>query len=275
MNKGHVFLAQNTTDIDYVKQAYALALTIKIFNKEHNQTCLITNDEVPENYKHAFDHIVPIPWKDAARNSKWKIENRWKIIYATPFDENFVYDTDMLLLSSNDNIWKDVENFNFCFTSKVLTYKGTNVTSDYYRKPVTTNNVPSIYSGFFYFKKVKESYEFFKWLEIIVNNWSVFYKRFLPKKPQDFCSIDVSAGLSLKFMGLDNPVVPSLTFVHMKPYLQGWINIPSKCFSVLDYYLNDNLSLIVGNFKQTGLFHYVEKDFLTDEILLKLENAKY
>jgi hypothetical protein len=274
MTKGHVFLAQNTEEVDYVKQAYALALSIKVFNKEYNQTCLITNDSVPEEYKHAFDHIVPIPWKDSARNSRWKIENRWKIIYATPFDENLVYDTDMLLLKSNDNIWKDLENFNFCFTSNVLDYKGNIVTSNYYRKSFTENNVPSIYTGFFYFKKVKESYEFFKWLEVIVNNWYKFYRKFLVKKIQDFCSIDLSSGLALKFMGVDNPNVPLLTFVHMKPHLQSWNNIPSKCFDVLDYYLNDNLSLIVGNFKQNGLFHYVEKDFLTNDIILKLENAK-
>ena len=274
MSKGHVFLAQNTPGIDYVKQAYALALSIKIFNKEHNQTCLITNDDVSEKYKHAFDFIVPIPWKDQARNSKWKIENRWKIIYATPFDENLVYDTDMLLLKSNDNIWKYLESYNFCFTSDVLDYRGEVISSDHYRKAFTENSVPSVYTGLFYFKKVRESYEFFKWLELIVSNWEVFYKKFLRKKKQDFCSIDLSAGLALKFMGADNPSIPFLSFVHMKPYIQDWKNVPGKCFDVLDYYLTDNLSLIVGNFKQTGLFHYVEKDFLTDDIILKLENAK-
>jgi len=73
--------------------------------KQFNQTCIITNDNIPEEYKHAFDFIVPIPWTDVAKDSAWKIENRWKIIYATPFKENIVYDTDMLLLNSNDHWW--------------------------------------------------------------------------------------------------------------------------------------------------------------------------
>jgi hypothetical protein len=90
MSKGHIFLAQNS-DVDYVRQACALALTIKKYNK-HNETCLITNDPVPPLYRHAFDHIVPIPWGDSAIGSAWKIENRWKIIHASPFKENIVYE---------------------------------------------------------------------------------------------------------------------------------------------------------------------------------------
>ena len=56
MSKGHVFLAQNS-DVDYVNQAYALALSIK-HNNTINQTCLITNNTVPHEYRHAFDHVV-------------------------------------------------------------------------------------------------------------------------------------------------------------------------------------------------------------------------
>jgi hypothetical protein len=274
MSKGHIFLAQNTEGIDYVKQAYALALSIKVFNKEFNQTCLVTNDVVPEEYLHAFDHIVPIPWKDSARNSKWKIENRWKLIHATPFEENLVYDTDMLLLSSNDHFWKQLESFNFAFTENTITYKGEKVSSNFYRKTFVENNLPNVYSGFFYFKKIKETFEFFKWLEVIVKNWDTFYKKYLPKSTPTGCSIDVSAALTLKLSGMVNPKVPILKFVHMKPQIQNWNNVPSKCYDVLDYYLNENLSLFVGNFKQNILFHYVEKDFLTDEILGKLKDEK-
>lgn len=273
MNKGHVFLAQNTSTVDYVRQAYALSLSIKVFNKE-NKTCLVTNDIVPEEYKHAFDYIVPIPWKDQARNSQWKIENRWKIIYATPFDENIVYDTDMLLMNSNDHWWEHLKEFNLCFATDVLDYKGNTISSNFYRKSISDNTLPNIYTGVFYFKKVKETYEFFKWLEVIVNNWQIFYKKYLKKSTQTFCSIDVSAALATKLTGITVHKVPILTFVHMKPHLQGWRNVPSKCFDVLDYYLNDNLSLIVGNYKQHRLFHYVEKDFITNDMILTLENEK-
>jgi hypothetical protein len=271
MSKGHVFLAQNS-DVDYVKQAYVLALTIKLHNNE-NQTCLITNDVVPDEYKYVFDHIVPIPWKDSAISSEWKIENRWKIIYATPFDENIVYDVDMMLLETNDHWWKYFEDKDLCFTTQVNDYRGNIVTDNYYRKTFTSNGLDNIYTGAFYFRKVTKAYEFFKWLEIIVTNWSKFYKIHLKNSPQRWCSIDVSAALALRFMGISTTSSGIPSFVHMKPAIQGWKNIPAKWTNVLNSFMDESLSLKVGNFQQAGLFHYVEEGFLTPKQILLLEKA--
>ena len=115
MSKGHVFIAQNS-DVDYVRQACALALSIKRFNKIENKTCLITNDTVPEEYKHAFDFIIPIPWGDLAAESNWKIENRWKLYYASPYDETIVFDADMLVLDNIEHAWKFVNERDLFFT---------------------------------------------------------------------------------------------------------------------------------------------------------------
>lgn len=269
MSKGHTFLAQNS-DIDYVRQAYALALSIKINNKENNQTCLITNDEVPENYKHAFDYIVPIPWKDAARNSQWKIENRWKVIHATPFEENLVYDTDMILLTSNDHWWNVFQDKDLYFTTKVKTYRDEEVTSTYYRKVFVENNLDNIYTGCYYFRKVSKSFEFFKWVEYIFKNWNQFQDQFLKGKGQKTCSLDLSAALALKFMDykVDNSLI---TFTHMKPHVQGWNVVYPNWTKLLENYLDDELNLNVGNFYQTGLFHYVEDDFLKSSHIKTLE----
>jgi hypothetical protein len=274
MSKGHVFLAQNA-DTDYVRQAYALALTIKKHNVI-NQTCLITNDEVPEEYRSVFDHIVPIPWSDLAAGSKWKIENRWKIIYATPFDENLVYDVDMLLLSSNDHWWKYFINKDVCFTSTVTDYRGDVVTSDYYRKTFTSNDLPNVYTGAFYFKKTDVAFEFFTWLELISKNWRMFYREFLKVDPQKFYSVDVSAALAVKFMNtedsmlVNNTFIPS--FVHMKPAIQGWKKESAKWSTAVSAYLDNQGHLKIGNYLQTGLFHYVEDEFLTDDFLTRLQN---
>ncbi len=276
MSRGHVFIAQNSS-VDYVKQACALALSIKKFNLIENKTCIITNDPIPNEYTHAFDHIISIPWGDRAAESSWKIENRWKIIHATPFKENIVYDVDMLLLNSNDHWWQYFSNRDLLFTSTVTTYRNEVITSDYYRKTFTANQLPNLYVGAFYFKKTARAYEFFKWLDIITNNWQEFYKEFLPTHPQKFCSIDVNAALAVKFMDCVNEVtVPGTyipTFTHMKPAIQGWKEIPLKWNHVLGSYFDDECNLIVGNIKQQGLFHYVEEEFLTDDILSKLGKA--
>ena len=62
MSKGFVVLAQNSNGIDYIKQAYALALSIKLSQLDVNNISIITNDTVPNEYKSLFDQIVPIPW---------------------------------------------------------------------------------------------------------------------------------------------------------------------------------------------------------------------
>jgi hypothetical protein len=272
MNKGHVFFAQNS-DVDYVTQAYALALTIKKHNKQYNSTCIITSDNIPDEYRHAFDYIVKIPGNDNAKNSQWKIENRWKIIHATPFQENIVYDTDMLMLSSNDHWWDFLSKREVAITSKVRDYKNRTITNDFYRKVFTANALPNTYMGVHYFKKSPKAYEFYSWLQIITENYNVFYDKFLTKSKQRFCSMDVNAALAVKFMGceseflLDNDV---LSFVHMKPAIQGWHNLPKSWQDVVRVDYNGHLT--VGNFTQSGIFHYTEDSFLTKDFLKKLHD---
>jgi hypothetical protein len=273
MSKGHVFVAQQS-DVDYIRQAYALALSIKLHNKEHNQTCLVTNDEVPEEYKHAFDHIVSIPWTDLADRSVWKVENRWKVVHATPFEENLVYDVDMLLLNSNDHWWQYFEKHDVLLTSTVTTYRNDIVTSDFYRKAFTANNLPNVYVGVFYFKKVTFTFEFFKWIEVITANWKDFYKTHLSNHTQNFVSMDVNAALATKIMDCENLVLVKNTqmpsFVHMKPAIQGWKTPPAKWTHVVSSYFDEDCGLKVGNFRQQGVFHYTEPEFLEDHMIEKL-----
>ena len=58
----------------------------------------------------------------------------------------------------------------------------------------------------------------------------------------------------------------------MKPRLQN-VDIGNKWTESLFVDLNTNLELIVGVIKQTGIFHYVEDEFLTNEILKILEES--
>ena len=79
MSKGIVVLAQNISNVSYVTQAELLAMSLKHTNPD-TKISIITNNEV-ENIT-LFDEIIPIPWNDDAKNSEWKIENRWKIYHA-------------------------------------------------------------------------------------------------------------------------------------------------------------------------------------------------
>lgn len=272
MSKGHLFFAQNS-GVDYLTQAYAAALTIKKHNK-FDATCLVTNDTVPLKYLKAFDKIEMIPWTDDAANSDWKIENRWKLIHVSPFDETIVYDSDVLILSSNDHWWNGLENKSLALTNKVVNYKNMIIHDTVYRKTFLDNNLPNVYFGVHYFKKDKIAFEFYKWLEIIVKNWRMFYNEHTLNNTQKFCSMDVSAAIATKIMAAEyefarcNP----LSFTHMKPAIQGWHPAPSSWQSAVSVHVNDKLELRINNFLQKGVFHYTEDNFLTSNIIKIVED---
>ena len=271
--KGYVVLAQNNGKVDYVRQAYLLAKSIQKSQSKIKKVTLVTNDEVPEEYIKAFDKIIPIPFGDHAENSEWKIENRWKLYHASPYYETIVFDADMLVVDSLLPCWTFAEGKEMCFTSRVTNYKGQTVTDNSYRKMFVENDLPNVYTGFYYFKKGPFAETFFKLLEIITYNWQRYFFELAPKSSQSFFSMDVAASLAVKVLGIEpdvfHPASP-FTFVHMKPALQGWNPIPSSCYTRVPTLINSKRELFIGNYMQHGVFHYVEDEFLTDKIVERI-----
>ena len=275
MTKGYVVLAQNTDTIDYVRQAYALALSLKLSQKSVSNISIITDDIVPEEYKSVFENIIPIPWGDAAVNSRFKVENRWKIYHASPYDQTVVLDTDMLVLDDLSSFWDTFEHYDVYYTGKVLDYRNKTVTSDYYRKAFTANQLPNLYSGLHYFKKSDFAKEFYSWVEVITNNWELFYGKFVSEHYPDRASMDITASLAAKVMDVTEQVTniqhDPVTFIHMKSRIQGWSQPADSWMQSVAVYFDDLCKLKIANYQQQGVFHYTEKDFLTDKIVSKLE----
>ena len=258
MSKGFVVLAQNS-DVNYVRQAYALALSIKATQPTINNISIVTNDVVPEEYQAAFDQIIPIPFNDAASNSVWKVENRWKLYHASPYNETIIFDTDMLVLDNIEKVWKFVSDRDLFFTSSVVDYKNRVIDNPTYRKMFVANDLSNLYSGMCYFR--------------ITYNWGKMYNTVAPKNMQNFYSFDVSVSIAAKLMGIDDIITHKnspFTFTHLKPALQGWDPIPNSCLSQLLINFTDTKELYLNNFRQRVVFHYVEDTLLTDTIIEKL-----
>ncbi len=272
MTRGFLVLAQNS-DTDYIRQAYALALSIKATQPTINNISLVTNDVVLDEYRAVFDKIISIPFGDHAENSSWKVENRWKLYHASPYDETIVFDADVLVLENIERLWDFVNGRALLFSSNVKDYKNRVVTDKTYRKVFVENNLPDLYSGMFYFRKSQEALEFFKLVEFISYNWEKIYYEVTPKAMQKFFSMDVSFAIASKILGIDDRVIiPNslFTFTHMKPALQGWDPVPESYLSQVMVNFNSNRELFINNIRQSGVFHYVEDAFLTDQIIEKL-----
>lgn len=270
MSKGIVLLAQNSAD-DYIEQAAVLAASIKY--KDGTPVTLITNDDVSNNYKKYFDNILPIAWGDMAELSDWKVENRWKVFHQSPYKETIVMDTDMLVLRSLDNLWEFYKNYELYFTTSPVTYRNETITSNYYREIFVENSLPNIYSALYYFKKTEFTHNFFAYLEIVLKNFDKFQEDICPYKQQQHVSLDVAIAMTIKLMGIEDKVTNQKenisTFVHMKSHIQNWKTPREKWQNVVSSTLTNDLDLYVGHYRQAGIFHYTEKDFIDNMYILQ------
>lgn len=275
VSKGFLLLAQNTDSVDYVQQAYALALSIKATQSIYKNVSLITNDIVPDEYIAVFDQIIPIPFGDQSNNSTFRSENRWKLYHATPYDETIVLDTDMLLLEDIEQWWNYCGNYNIKFCSKIKNYKLETVVDTFHRKTFIANNLSNPYFALHYFKKSTEAHNFYKVLEFVCNNWEWCYDNFARDNYQNWLSMDLATAIAIEITGYHEQAIDScspLEFIHMKVPLQGWAVSPATWKNTVPYVLNTKGDFIVGNIKQSKLFHYVEKDFLTTQLIDRLKD---
>jgi hypothetical protein len=278
VSKGFLVLAKNTDSVNYVEQAYALALSIKFSQKNIKNISLVTNNFVPEEYASVFDKILPIPWIDEEKNSLYVAEDRWKLYHVTPYEETIVLDTDMLVLEDITEWWEYCKNFDITFCSRIKNYKLEYVKDSYYRKMFVANKLTNSYVALHYFKKSDTAYNFYKVLEFVCNNWEWCYTTFAPNEYQNWLSLDVAVAIAIEIIGNHQSIVNDtspLEFIHMKPALQNWSIVPASWQDTVPYVLNSKGDLIVGNIKQSKIFHYVEKDFLTTTILNQLKRLAY
>jgi len=278
--RGYLILAQNSKNADYVRMAYALALSIKNSQKEFSNVCLATDlplDEIDDKIKDVFDKIVPIPWIDAAANSVWKIDNKWKYYYMSPYDETIILDADMIFPSDISYWWDILSRQDVWITNKPVTYKGEIITSTKYRNTFVANDLPNVYTAFMYFKKSELASQLFALVEIIFNNWERFYYTYLDETRPKNLSGDVAYALAIKILGIEHECIGNLnsmpTFVHMKSHLQ---NISEKYISedwtqTIPTYFRDDGGFKIGNYEQVLPFHYHIKEWLTDDIITALE----
>ena len=270
-SKGFLVLAQNSSSGDYIIQSCLLAMSLKATNNA--PISIVTDDELPDNYKFLFDNIIPIPFGDDAKDKDWKIENRWKLYHATPYEETIVLDTDMLVLENLDSWWQFLENYDVYYTSKVYDYRGNIADTSYYRKAFIDNNLPNLFSGFHYFKKNEFAQNFYKEVEIIVKNYEEFYKIELDKFTPDFASMDIVAAIASINLNctskITNKYVKNPTFTHMKPYCQGWEQVTQSWLDKVGCYVNPNCEIKIGNFLQSGILHYTENEFVNKTPVLE------
>ena len=273
MSFGYLIVVSSSKEVDYLKLAYALALSIKNTQKPgYDNVALVIDDKSQvEKLKSpwVFDHVI-----------EWNQETFWDgrswMDQLTPFDNTVCLDADMLFLRDYSH-WIDyfVENSELYVPAKALTYRGEVITNDYYRKTFTKNNLPNLYSMFTFFKKDSQlAKEFFILGRSIIKNPTEFSNLYLNKQKPKVVGTDEAFALSAKLLDIDGEISYDLGFpniVHMKPMVQNWAWSADKVTEHAGFYFGVDGNLKIGNYQQHNIVHYVEKDLVTDEIVSMLE----
>ena len=277
MNFGYLIVVSSNEDIDYLKLAYALALSIKNTQKPGYDKVALVIDK-PESVNNlkspwVFDHII-----------EWDKETHWDgrswMDQLSPFENTVCLDADMLFFRDYSH-WIDyfIENCELYIPSKAFTYRGETITNDFYRKSFTKNSLPNLYSMFTFFKQESElATEFFNLGRYIIKNPVEFSNLYLAKHKPKVVGTDEAFALSAKILDIGDIISYDLEFpnvVHMKPMIQNWSWTADKVTEHAGFYFNAQGNLKIGNYQQHNIVHYVEKDLVNDEIVSMLEEIAW
>lgn len=275
MKFGYLIVAAKNSDTDYHKLAYSLALSIKNTQKwGYNNVALVTDD--PEDLARfkstwVFDEVIT-----------YKEQKGWNgrsyMDKLTPWDCTVCLDADMLFFRDiSHSIEYFIENTELYVANNSFTYRGEQVTDDYYRKAFTKNDLPNLYSFFTFFKKNSElANEFFTLGRYIIENPKEFSNSFLSKAKPRIMGTDEAFALSAKILDITDQIAYPLSFprvVHMKGMIQNWPWPSDDWSDHVGFYFNNKNELKISNFKQHDIVHYVKKDIITDEIISLQEES--
>jgi len=259
MSRGYLIMAQG----NYLNMAIALAESIKNTQSTVNNVSIIV-DCVTTDHP-AVDQFIVLQ-KDISGTAEWKIHNRAFFYELSPYDETVILDADMLFLEDVSYWWDYMSKHEMLCTNKVRTYRNQLVTDNPYRKAFVGNDLPNVYSAFTYFKKTELAKSVFDLVVSIITYWDEWTFRYTPEDRQLQPSLDVALAIAIKILDIEDQVTSVLefpTFTHMKSGCQGWKNYSEDWKVHLGLY-KTNSGIRLGNHLQSGILHYVDKNFLKE-----------
>ncbi len=277
MNFGYLLIVSGHPEVDYLKLAYALALSIKNTQRPgYDQVALVidnASDVTTLKSSWVFDHVI-----------EWSQETYWDgrswMDKLTPFENTVCLDVDMLFTRDYSH-WVDyfIENSELYIANKSYTYRGELVEDDFYRRAFIKNKLPNLYSFYTFFKKDSEIVrDFFELGRHIIKNPTEFSNNFLTELKPKVVGTDEAFALASKILDISDQIAYDLEFpriVHMKPMVQNWPWPATLCSDHVGFYLNRNGKIKIGNYEQHDIVHYVEKDKIDDEMINILEEISW
>lgn len=271
LEHGYFTIANNTQDTDYIRLAYAMALTIKLTQPQGFNSISIASQtpEVIHNLKMSwvFDTVI-------AYEGPKGMNSRSRVYQHTPYKETVFLDSDFLFLNDVSHWWPFMRQHDLYVATRPMTFRGGTMENKYYRDVFVKNNLPDFYSGWLYFKQSRETTKFFRVLEALTDNPELWKEQLTGYKFESIPT-DEACALTAKMLDIvedmSNPNVPFPRITHMKSFSQG-LGSNEVWTDTIPFYYDSDMNVKIGPYAQTDILHYTKKDLLTDNFISTLEN---
>lgn len=270
LDRGFLTIAQNTDGVDYLRLAYAQAMSIKLTMPD-SQYCVIvdksTNEQITDEQRLVFDHIRVLD-EDYAKQDEWKLANEWQVFNLSPYKETIKVESDILFTRSIEHWWHAFRLRDIVLSLGTRDFKGKQAKSRVYRKIFDANQLPDVYNGLMYFRYSKTASEFFEIAEQVFKQWETVKENILKGFSYEEASTDVVYAITAKTLGVELCTLPDcdfINFTHMKNAINDWPD--DKSWTEMIMTEIDLPMIRINNVNQYHPVHYQDKNWLTDEII--------
>jgi hypothetical protein len=279
VRRGYITHAINTSTVDYIRMAYALALSIRRTQSEVAGLSVVVDrdQQVPDNYRAAFDEVIGVDCTPPdAVDLEWRVENFAKLYDCSPYDETVTLDADMLFFDDVSSWWPQLAGQDIV-AGRAVNYRGELIRDNPLRKDLYAIGLPDLHNGFLYFRRCPKVARLFGVMQSNIADWPNTLLRHYGTSAGIFSS-DKALLLALRDCGMEEEAESRLglipRFVHMKACLQGWPGVGpenSDWRPFVSHSFDDDLNLHIDGQKIGDPFHYNVRNFVDDELLGRLE----
>lgn len=275
MSRGFITLGINT-DKDRFKYCYALSMSIKAIDPDA-EVCMVVDkdkfDEVGSSYKQAFDYITELPFGLTSHIDGFHAMNLWQMVHASPFTETIYLDADTIMKDVDiDLLWEQFKHHDVAVSNIARTYR--NELTDKTNKFEIEQHygLPQNYNNMIYFKGGSDlALEWFKMADPILQNWrDVYSTMFKEKKPQTF-EKNLLLNCVTHFLDVDKQVATNVNNLYDIDTVSARLwnhDIPVRWTEMLNSWYTDDNKFLIENYNiPSGIIHYGDEDFITEQVL--------
>lgn len=251
MNKGFVILAQNTSEVNYIRCAEVLAESI-VRVMPDAKISLISNNKSTSTI---WDKVIKLPHGDLGGYA-----NDWQVYEASPYEYTIKLEADLYIPRSIDYWWEVLQARDVVVCTTIRNFKQDVSKIKTYRRFVTDNKLPDTYNAITYFKKSETAKEFFNTVKTIFENWEEIKPNF-QCNPDEPATTDFVYAIASHIVGVEKTTLPTfeqLSMIHMKQYIN---TMPNEDWTTTLVHEILPHTLRVNTIPQMYPFHYNIKTF--------------